>query len=34
MDRRRIVGRVGRVTGDALDKIDRAVAVHLGLEDP
>ena len=33
-DRRRIVGRAGRVTRDALVKIDRALAVHLGLADP
>jgi mRNA interferase MazF len=33
-DRRRIVGRAGRVTIDALGKIDRALAVHLGLADP
>ena len=33
-DRRRIVGRAGRVAKDALAKIDRALAVHLGLADP
>jgi len=33
-DRRRIVGRAGRVTGETLAKIDRALAVHLGLADP
>jgi len=33
-DRRRIVGRAGRVTSDALGKIDRALAIHLGLADP
>ncbi len=33
-DRRRILGRAGRVTGDALAKIDRALAIHLGLADP
>jgi mRNA-degrading endonuclease toxin of MazEF toxin-antitoxin module len=33
-ERRRIVSRAGRVTSDALAKIDRARAVHLGLADP
>jgi mRNA interferase MazF len=33
-DRRRIVGRAGRVTREALGEIDRALAVHLELADP
>jgi mRNA interferase MazF len=33
-DRGRIVGRAGRVASDTLGKIDRALAVHLGLADP
>ncbi len=30
-DRTRIVGRAGRLGGDALEKLDAALALHLGL---
>ena len=33
-DRGRIVGRAGRVSRESLAKIERALAVHLGLADP
>ncbi len=33
-DRARVVRRAGRVTGETLARIDRALAVHLGLAEP